>query len=335
MRGPYFATGYVRLLYRFARAEAARAALFAGTGCAESDLMRADFEMPFAAQMRLVGNALSAAAPGLGLRVGPQLQLAAHGALGTAMQAAPDLEQALSTFARFLPVRASFYALARTHRGPVARIEIATHHLPTELVPFFHEAILCSLKHGLSFFSGRTECIRQLTLAYPEPRYAAGYAPLFCAPTRFGGACTRLEFDRALLALPSPEADRELFDDSTRRCLQLLQRHQGTGAPDLVAALTTFLLENPGKIWTVREVAPTFAISPRTLIRRLKARGTSFQTLRDAVLKQQATRMLSSMGVEAAALSLGFADAASFRRTFKRLYGMTPSKYLEQQRPAP
>ena len=96
---------------------------------------------------------------------------------------------------------------------------------------------------------------------------------------------------------------------------------------DLVQRIESFLYENPGKLWTVVEIAPLFAFSPRTLIRQLKSRGTTYQALRDDALKHQALKYLSSMSVEAAAISLGFADTSSFRRTFKRWFGVPPSGY--------
>ncbi len=112
----YFATGYVRLLYRLLQAERLPSEqLFQNTGCSEVDLMRADFQMPFPAQMQFrQKNALAHSPPGLGLQSGQQLQIAAHGALGTAMQSATDLYAAISTFAQLVAARASFYSIALT-----------------------------------------------------------------------------------------------------------------------------------------------------------------------------------------------------------------------------
>lgn len=113
MSEPYFATGYIRLLYRYLCEEHDDTdALLKDAGYSASDLMGADFTMPFSAQMRVCENAVACSAPGLGLRVGNQLQLAAHGPLGTAMQTAPDLRTALETFIRFISMRASFYTLS-------------------------------------------------------------------------------------------------------------------------------------------------------------------------------------------------------------------------------
>ena len=152
MSKPYFATGYVRLLYRTVRAQGLSSqVLLVGTGADENDLLRADFEMPFASQMRLIENALAQSEPGLGLYTGRQLQLAAHGALGTAMQSAPDLRRGITTFVEFLPSRASFFSLQLVEEGELARvkIQIQKQGLSAPLVFFlvnrfsFHWCMVC------------------------------------------------------------------------------------------------------------------------------------------------------------------------------------------------
>lgn len=326
MSEPYFATGYVRLLFRLVGPERVSAHhLFEGTDCSEADLMRADFEMPFAAQMRFCENALTHCEPSLGLKVGYQLQLAAHGALGTAMQSAPDLQTALATFAQFIPARASFFSMALVETDKAARVEITISHLSERLIPFFSESILFTLTHCLTFYTGQRESAGTIQLAYSPPAYVLDYGAAFGEPIEFNSARTLITFDRTLLSLPSPEADAIAFAESVRRCKQQIDQRQVND--DVVGSIETFLLDNPGKLWTIGEIAPLFAMSPRTLIRKLKGSGTTYQQLRDDAFKRQAAIYLRSMSVEATALSLGFADTSSFRRTFKRWFGVTPSEF--------
>ena len=330
MSEPYFATGYVRLLYRTVRAQGLSSQmLLDGTSADENDFLRADFEMPFTSQMRLIENALAQAEPGLGLYAGRQLQLAAHGALGTAMQSAPDLRRGIMTFVEFLPSRASFFSLQLVEEGNSARVKIQMRGLSAPLVVFFSESIFFSLVHGLHFYTGQREAMTQLQLAYPDPGYGAQYQSLFGGPARFGCASTELIFSRALLSLPSPESDPATFAHSVKRCQDRMVQQQGNSdmVLDIVLAIGSFLQENPGKLWSVEEVAPLFAMSSRTLLRKLKERGTTYQNLRDDAFKQQALVCLSSMSVEATAISLGFADTSSFRRSFKRWFGVTPKEH--------
>ena len=290
--------------------------------------MRADFEMPFTAQMRLCANALSHSPAGLGLRVGHQLQLAAHGALGTAMQSATDLKAALGSFVRFISVRASFFSLAMFEAGQRGGIQIAVQGLPGPLIPFFSESILFTVSHCLAFYTGRREGASEIRLGYSKPSYAADYGSVFGEPIHFGCSTTQIAFDRELLSLPSPETDSVIYAQSVRRCRDRIDERQQNS--DVTRNIRNFLLENPGKLWTVEEIAPSFSVSGRTLIRKLKENGTTYQALRDDFLKRQAATYLKSTGVEAVAISLGFADTSSFRRTFKRWFGMTPSEFSDR-----
>ena len=85
MSEPFFASGYMRLLYRFLQLEPAQELdFFASTSVSAAQLLEPNPAIEFADQMQICRNALAIQEPGLGLRMGAQLQLAAHGSLGTA-----------------------------------------------------------------------------------------------------------------------------------------------------------------------------------------------------------------------------------------------------------
>ena len=78
---------------------------------------------------------------------------------------------------------------------------------------------------------------------------------------------------------------------------------------------------------TLAALAADFAMSPRTLIRRLKAEGTRYQALQDELRQQRALWYLQHTRdpVEAIAARLGYEDTSNFSRTFRRWFGVTPS----------
>lgn len=323
MQTPYFATGYLRVLYRYMRSEGiSEKNLFRNTGFSESELMSTTADLPFDDQMRFCINAVSLSQPGLGLRAGSQLQLAAHGPLGIAMQTSENLGVALQTFSQYLDARASFYSTSIQRRGNKTEFLIKTEHLPQSLIHFFTETILHSLIHCVTFFAGGLNQDRsRIKLGYVAPTYGEDYYSVFGSVVEFDAQRTSLQIPSNLLSIPSPEADPVAYSDSMHRCLRQLSEIQ---EGNLLLDIETFLATNPGKLWSVEEIAALFSISSRTLIRRLKASGTTYQKIRDRVLQQQAQNYLAGMSVEATAMTLGFSDSSSFRRTYKRWYGIAP-----------
>jgi AraC-like DNA-binding protein len=76
----------------------------------------------------------------------------------------------------------------------------------------------------------------------------------------------------------------------------------------------------------VEEVARALGYSRQTLYRRLKAEGTTFETVLDDLRRRVALRLVREEGVavKEAAWRLGFSDAAAFSRAFKRWTGKSP-----------
>ncbi len=79
----------------------------------------------------------------------------------------------------------------------------------------------------------------------------------------------------------------------------------------------------------VSEVARHFAMSGRTLQRRLSDRGFSYQALVDESRRQLSKRLLQQTDYELAevAFMTGFSEQSSFSRAFKRWAGQTPRSY--------
>jgi AraC-like DNA-binding protein len=81
------------------------------------------------------------------------------------------------------------------------------------------------------------------------------------------------------------------------------------------------------------DVSALLSIHSRTLRRRLSDSGVSFKVLVDEVRHATARQMLeySALEVGQIAVSLGYADASSFARAFRRWTGATPALWRAKQ----
>ncbi|ROZ77776.1 AraC family transcriptional regulator [Ramlibacter sp. WS9] len=81
-----------------------------------------------------------------------------------------------------------------------------------------------------------------------------------------------------------------------------------------------------------QDVAAALALADRTLQRRLRAEGTSFQQLLDKARRELAQKYLSDSrhALGEVAHLLGFADQSNFFRACRRWFGTAPGRYREQ-----
>jgi len=79
-------------------------------------------------------------------------------------------------------------------------------------------------------------------------------------------------------------------------------------------------------------VAKRLGLTGRSLQRRLKDEGTSFQTVREEVRRELARRYLDD-GLAIAEISflLGFSEPSAFFRAFKRWTGETPVAHRQRR----
>jgi len=82
-------------------------------------------------------------------------------------------------------------------------------------------------------------------------------------------------------------------------------------------------------------VARHLAIAPRTLQRRLAAKGVSYQQVVDDVRRDAAERLLAdpSLAVSQIGYLLGFSEPSAFHRAFKRWHDVTPQEYRQTTQP--
>lgn len=79
------------------------------------------------------------------------------------------------------------------------------------------------------------------------------------------------------------------------------------------------------------EIAEAFDLSLSSFKRHLRAHGCCFQALLDETLRSKALvrLLLEGYPIDAVSVDLGYSDQRSFRRSFVRWTGMTPSAFLQ------
>jgi AraC-like DNA-binding protein len=96
--------------------------------------------------------------------------------------------------------------------------------------------------------------------------------------------------------------------------------------------LGTALRSNEGHI---EGVAQKLGVTARSLQRRLKDEGASFQSMREEVRRELAQRYLDEdLAITEISFLLGFSEPSAFFRAFKRWTGITPIESRARRRAA-
>lgn len=83
----------------------------------------------------------------------------------------------------------------------------------------------------------------------------------------------------------------------------------------------------------MEDVAGRLAIHPRTLRRRLRQEGTSFEDIKDEVRYSAAREllMLGALDISDIAFTLDYATVSSFVHAFRRWSGMSPGLWRRKE----
>ncbi len=281
---------------------------------------------------RLATAALSATGrPWLGLELGGGAPISAHGALGYAVVTARDLADSLSVLSRFGALRIDFTSALLPLAHGVVLQGMETAHWGTAR-NFVLDAVTGSVLRMIHTAVGQWPSGLRVALPMAQPRWAEQYrrfAPVeFC----FDQPVLGFYLDHAALALPCIGADTHAHAQACRDCAaelnDLAERSYSKQLERLLANAA------PGQYPQLADAALHCGLSSRTLMRQLRADGTSFQLLLDAARKTRALWLLqhSTHSMEDIAAELGFADTSNFSRTMRRWFGVNPRTLSQRLR---
>lgn len=165
------------------------------------------------------------------------------------------------------------------------------------------------------------------SFTYAAPRSAAIYEQYLNCSCFFEQPKCELVYARAVLdqkPMMAHELTSALMQETCDRLIG--QAKIGVGNSGSVYRI---LMEQPGASMGMEEVAKILHMTSRTLRRHLKEEGTTFQAIVDDVRSALAREYLNStkLSILDIAMSLGFSDAAAFRKALKRWTGKAPAHF--------
>lgn len=195
---------------------------------------------------------------------------------------------------------------------------------------FFQESLLVIWHRFNSWLIGQQLLLDRVEFDYAAPEHAKEYKQIFNCPLHFDCAATRIVFQQRFLSFPVIRDDAELREFLITSPADLLARPADNQSylarirsvigRDLSASLPDFEF-----------VAEQLHLSPQTLRRRLREENTSYQEIKDDLRRDVAIYHLSrpDFPINEIAYQVGFTEASTFHRAFKKWTGLTPGAYRE------
>jgi AraC-like DNA-binding protein len=179
-----------------------------------------------------------------------------------------------------------------------------------------------------SWLTGQNIRPVRIELDFPEPAEAREYRYAFACPVEFGGGANRIILRQAQLELPlvqNPLSLSRFLKDSL--ALIIVGNMQPIGLAEQIRAIISKEYGNNFPDFSL--VCEKLNMTPQTLRRRLKEGNTSYQEIKDSIRHDAAVYYLgkAELSIDEIALMMGFSEASSFHRAFKKWTGKTPAGY--------
>lgn len=295
-----------------------------GLNFTPEDLQRG-MEMSHRQAWRLIRRALRLSGRSdLGLESGRRQNLSHFGLIGFAMMVEPDLHSAFEIAKRYYRQGGSLVDWDFRLESVFGICYLTSNIKDTSVQPFLVEEMASSVLTLLRILLGPAFSFHAVDIAYAAPAHAMRYREVLDCPVHFDCAENRLLIDRRWFDVHLPSHSPII----AAQIKELLEQHERNSNPALgTAAAIERLLNQPENVaMNISQVAKVLDISARTLTRRLTDAGTSFRSLSEQVQAKVAKRLLHDEGLTVGVVAerLGFSDARSFRRAYKRWFDELP-----------
>ena len=248
----------------------------------------------------------------------------------TSVREATSLASALFRFSTFWNLLLDDYQLGLIETKNALTLRLTPQG--DQITQRFGHMLILKLAHGLLSWLARYEVpVAEVGFAFGRPEFEEDYAVVFPTTVQFDQTATSISFALDVLgtAQPRHSADSNRFLENAPRDWIFTRSQHHTQS----LRVRTYLSQTEWGNANLSEAAQALHMTPRTLIRKLEADGTTFQAIKDALRRDIAIRHLQAgqHSVEAIAHEVGFSSAANFHKAFQRWTGNTPSSYRRNQ----
>ena len=270
--------------------------------------------------------------PEIGFHAGQCYRISAFGNLGLAAASCDIVEDAITLFLKYIRLSYTHFDVSLFKNNGKAILRFNDIYNLKELRNFYIERDFSFVLISTRDMFPRTldgQKFKAINFDFECPTSIEQYEALFECTVNFSMPYNEIQFDESYLARPLPQANpltRQLLEEQCES-----QKIETFGPAGYVQKIQQVIRDSEDSIPNLEEIAEQFHTTSRTIRRKLKAEGYSFQAILTEELSRKAIHYLETtrLTVEQISLRLGYSESASFIHAFKRWTGKVPKAYRQ------
>ncbi|WNC66871.1 AraC family transcriptional regulator [Thalassotalea nanhaiensis] len=243
---------------------------------------------------------------------------------------APNLKKALHLGIGYYQHISNAYDLKLVEDGDIVRLEAKI--IKPELDPdhLLAEFILTGWHRTACWLISKNIILKEVNFNYAPPEHESEYRYLFPCPRNYDQPCLSLSFSAEYLSLPITQNSSTLVDYIRKSPENILLNPVEDDSYSTKIRLEIEACEN-NSFPTFEVIAEKFFMTPKTLRKKLKSEGVTYQKIKDIIRRDIAIYHLTQhkWSISEIAIKIGFSEPGAFIRAFKGWTGVTPRAYRE------
>jgi len=306
-------------------------AVLKDTGIQASDFLQIEQRVTYRQRIQQINNVLSLVdKPSFWLDAEIVATISDYGLLGYAMVSSETLGRAIQIAVKYHKTAGAMFDLEFFEEGREAVLRLEHFLVGGPVGQYMAEEIFLGIGPLIELLLGQEFKPTKVSFNYNSNTPMTAYQNAFKCEVNLGEKYCEYRFEANYLNKRLAAADTSVARSCEESCRKLLI--QMDIGDDLVSRICHILLSTPGDFPNLSAVAGNLSIGTRTLRRRLKELGTSYQKILDDVKKELAIEYLqtTSLSVQEISDLLGYSEVTNFRRAFVKWAALSPYQYRRQ-----
>ncbi len=263
-----------------------------------------------------------------GLLMGQRQTTSVLGALSIAIANATTPREGVTVASRFLHIHnpTAILTLSRIPRTSCDLLSCRAQLSDDTASEQNDERMLSTVHRVLKQLVGKTYVPVEVTFTHAPLSPMAAYRKVFGVTPKFSQRSMGITIERSQLDVWRPGASAQLRETAEALLMRLARPNEKTYSQSVASMARGLLI---GGEFTPEQAAGALGLHARTLQRRLKEEGSSFEKIKDETRREWAETLLSQPALPLTQIAdiLGYADSSAFTRVCRRWFGEAPRHY--------